>query len=614
MLFRSQWQTVLATTDYRTSPQKLWRLVRSLHTHHSSEPRTHEAILSPNSSSIPSPKEQANLLVDHYASISRLPHSPSDRLVQRRLHSFRVDRDLVPQFTPLSVTDAIQRAGQSTARGPDGISYAHLRHLGPHAISALCDLFNHSIRLNVIPSIWKLASIIPLLKPGKPPTSPSSYRPISLLSNPAKILERLVLDKIAPFIPTSPSQHGFKPLHSTTSLLTSLSQSILEGLNHSKPAPRSLVAAIDISKAFDTVPRYNLISKILDTDLHPNYKKWLANFISGRQSHISYDGVTSKTRRFPNGVPQGAVLSPSLFNLFLSDLPDSLTPSVSDSSYADDLTLLAQHPVVDTAADHLQQYLHQLEAWLTSNRMSVSAAKSSITLVTPFNREYRLEPRLTLFGSPLPVRPLSQILGVTFDRGMTFRHHVAEVDARARSRLNVMKALSSTAFGHSKESLTALYKQFIRPVLSYVSPAWAADLAPSHMQVLQRTQNAALRIATGCVRSTPVTHLHAETKVLPIKDHLDMRGTQTIASSACPGHPLRHFHLPRAPGRPIHRTPASYYGSLRARIPPVPPGRTEKSWIHEFFVARSLSEPALNSLLNEVPPPISPDEIGRAHV
>jgi len=159
--------------------------------------------------------------------------------------------------------------------------------------------------------------------------------------------------------------------------------------------------------------------------------------------------------------------------------------------------------------------------------MSVSAQKSSVTLITPCKREYGLEPRITLPGEPILALPTNKLLGVTLDRGCTFRQHLSDVNARARGKLNVMKALSPTVFGHSKESQTALYKQFVRPVLTYASPAWATDLARSHMKVIQWTQNAALRIATGCVRSTPMIHLYAETRALPIKDHLDMRGTIT---------------------------------------------------------------------------------------
>jgi len=101
------------------------------------------------------------------------------------------------------------------------------------------------------------------------------------------------------------------------------------------------MAAIDISKAFDTVSQNVLMSKILDTDLHPNYERWLAYFISGRQSRVSYNRTLSKTRLFPNGVPQGAVLSPNFFNLFLYELLFPASVGVTIQSYADDLTIVS---------------------------------------------------------------------------------------------------------------------------------------------------------------------------------------------------------------------------------------------------------------------------------
>ena len=604
-----RWAETLASVDHRTSPSKFWKLVRSLHSRFVGDPDTHEAILPTPSSPIPSPKGQANLLVNHFAGISRLPHRPSDRLTQRRLDSLPRDSAPEAEFSTSQVWDAIRGSGHSTATGPDGVAYAHLKNLGPCGVRFLTGLFNRSLRFNSIPSLWKQASIIPLLKPGKPPNHAGSYRPISLLCTASKILERLVLNKITPLLPLSPTQHGFRALHSTTSLLTCLSQSILEGLNHGKPALRSLVAAIDLSKAFDTVPRYSLVSKLLDTDLPPYCKRWLANFVAGRQSHVSYNGTKSKTRMFQNGVPQGAVLSPSLFNFFLHDLPTPHSPHVNIYSYADDLTVLVRHPLVGEAENGLQVYLCQLEEWLTSNRMVASPQKSSVTLITPFNREYRVEPRVTLLGVTLPVLPYTKILGVTYDRGMTFRQHALEVNARARSRLNTLKALSSTEFGHSKESQVALYRQFVRPVLEYACPAWTPDLAQTHLEMLQRTQNAALRIATGCVRSTPTAHLHAETKVLPLKPHVDMRGVQCFAAASRQDHPLHTLHLAVGTRRQIHTTPSAHFRALRAQIPPLPPQRKESSWIHEFFVSKALSDAAPNSSLGEVPPPIASDEL-----
>jgi len=160
--------------------------------------------------------------VNHYSSISRLPYVPSNRRVQRRLRRTELDPGLPDQFSPAQVTEAIKRDGRSSARGPDGLAFDHLRHLGPLGTRALCSLFNQSIRLNAIPDLRKLSTIVPLLKSGKTPNLPMSYRPISLLCTPSKILERLVLAKINPYISSrlSPSQHGFRSLHSTTTLLT----------------------------------------------------------------------------------------------------------------------------------------------------------------------------------------------------------------------------------------------------------------------------------------------------------------------------------------------------------------------------------------------------------
>ena len=110
---------------------------------------------------------------------------------------------------------------------------------------------------------------------------------------------------------------------------------------------------------------------------------------------------------------------------------------------------------------NLQEYIHRLEAWLTSNRMSVSASKSSLTLVTSYNREYSLEPRVTLFDSTIPVGLRTKILGVTLDRGLIFRPHESDVTSKAKNMLNVMKALSSMIFGPFQESLMALYRQFV---------------------------------------------------------------------------------------------------------------------------------------------------------
>ena len=137
----------------------------------------------------------------------------------------------------------------------------------------------------------------------------------------------------------------------------------------------------------------------------------VSTFIAVREGRISYGGVISKHRQLPNRVPQGAVLSSFLFSLFTRTLPVPTNPAVKIYTYADDLTIVSQHPRVDGAVSQLHDYLRRLEERLTTNRISAEGSKSSLTVVTPHNMEYRLKPSITLMGQTIPANNDKNILG-----------------------------------------------------------------------------------------------------------------------------------------------------------------------------------------------------------
>ena len=178
-----------------------------------------------------------------------------------------------PYFIPNMTKQAIVHTKPISSVDPGGNSYSHLKQLGSITIKAQTVILSLSIQQNSIPNIFKLGEIVPILKPTKSPTESSSYKPISLLSNHLKILERLILNHIRPAIPLSPTQHSFRAQHSTTTLLTTLTQHIHESLNVPKPAPRTFLDTTDISKAFHTVPKTLLLKKINRTNINTHYKK-----------------------------------------------------------------------------------------------------------------------------------------------------------------------------------------------------------------------------------------------------------------------------------------------------------------------------------------------------
>src|SRR6476469_2024715 len=215
-------------------------------------------------------------------------------------------------------TQAIKDTKNNNSTGPDNVNIRHLKHLGPLAINHLTEIFNLSLNQNIIAQIWKLAKIIPIPKPNKDPGLGTSYRPITLLSPIAKIIEKIILLYITANIPNNPHQHGFKTNHSTSTALHQLTNQITQGFNKPQAPDRTIVVSLDLSKAFDTVDIHSLIHKLHHTNIPPTIIKYIANYIKGRKGYTLHLNATSRPQQFKTGVPQGGVLSPTLFNIYTS--------------------------------------------------------------------------------------------------------------------------------------------------------------------------------------------------------------------------------------------------------------------------------------------------------
>ena len=233
-------------------------------------------------------------------------------------------------------------------------------------------MFKTALNKNIIPHTWKLANIVTLPKPKKDTDTGTSYRPISLLSVIAKTLEKSLLPYITANIPNTPMQHGYKTQHSTVTALHTLNNTVAKGFNQMAPPARTITVALDMSKAFDT-----LIRKLLQTNITGTIIKFIANYIKGCKAYTTYRNHTSKQRQFKTGVPQGGVLSPTLFNIYTSDLPP-----VQVMVYADDITITSTHTSTSAAEKYIQPYLHKVFAWTKQNNLLLNPDKSTCTLFT----------------------------------------------------------------------------------------------------------------------------------------------------------------------------------------------------------------------------------------
>ena len=189
----------------------------------------------------------------------------------RTAHCNTLHSTFCSPFSSLELSTAISQLSTSTSSGPDQITYPLLSLFPQSALHFLLYIFNLSWSTHTFPSAWKQSTIIPILKPGKPSDSPSSYRPISFTSCTSKLFERMVLGRLTYFLEQqdilSPVQAGFRPGRSTVDQVLLLSQSIADSFHQSKPGARTVLATVDFAKAFDSVWHSALLSKLLSLNL-----------------------------------------------------------------------------------------------------------------------------------------------------------------------------------------------------------------------------------------------------------------------------------------------------------------------------------------------------------
>ena len=345
----------------------------------------------------------------------------------RTAHCNTLHSTFCSPFSSLELSIAISQLSTSTTSGPDQITYPLLSHLPQSSSHFLLHIFNLSWSTHTFPSTWKQSIIIPILKPGKPSDSPSSYRPISLTSCTSKLFERMVLGRLTYFLEQqdilSPVQAGFRLGRSTVDQVFLLSQSIADSFHQSKPGARTVLATVDFAKAFDSVWHSALLSKLLSLDLPLCFVEWMRSYLLDRRSKVRICNSYSLPFRLRRGVPQGSVLGPVLFSLYINDFPTFLPISVKSSLYADDLAIWASSPSVECATSIVQAALNRLVEWSSKWRLPLNPLKCETSFFSLDPYQSRKQPSLYILNTPLKFNPHPTFLRVTFDRTFSFKHY-----------------------------------------------------------------------------------------------------------------------------------------------------------------------------------------------
>ena len=424
-----------------------------------------------------------------------------------------------PMPMPIISTRKVRRVLTSLktgkASGPDQIPAWFLKEFAAEIAPVLCRLFRLILNTCIYPSAWKHALVQPVPKKGDH-SNPSNYRPIALTSAIAKVFETLLNSHIINHLESncllSDHQYGFRKARSTGDLLSYLTDIWSSSL---RDFGESFIIALDISKAFDRVWHKALLAKLPSYGFTPSLCNLISSFLSNRFISVVVDGATSAPFPVSSGVPQGSVLSPTLFLLFINDLLHSTSSSMH--SFADDSTLhissnFNSQPSSATRSNSrtelsttINSDLRRVSDWGDRNLVKFNASK---TQFLPISLSANSSLPSIIFEDN-SIEPLSSIniLGVQISSNLSWRNHIIQITKSASKKLGVLFRCKKF---FSSVQLFKLYIGLIRPCLEYCSHVWGSS--PS-VSLLDRVESKAIRLINDHALTSSLDPLSLRRKV-----------------------------------------------------------------------------------------------------
>lgn len=410
--------------------------------------------------------------------------------------------------TPTEVKNEIKNnINPKKAPGFDLITGEILKHLPRKAVIKLTNLINAAFRLKYVPSLWKIAEVIMIPKPGKPPCVTSSYRPISLLPVISKLFEKLLAKRLNLIIERKnliPNhQFGFRNQHSTIDQVHRITNTIEKALEEKKVCS---AVFLDVAQAFDKVWHEGLNLK-LKYLLPKQYAEILESYLNKRFFRIKQEDSYSELKEIKAGVPQGSVLGPILYLLYTSDLPVLENNTVA--TFADDTAILAVGKRNEESIQKLQFAITQIYGWTKQWRIKLNETKSVHIDFT--NKRLNYIP-VTMNQKVVPYANTAKYLGMTLDAKLRWKEHVKKKKNELGIKLRKMYWLIGKNSSLSTYNKLLLYKQILKPVWTYGIQLWGCT-KKSNVDIIQRFQNKVLRNIANAPWYIRNNDLHRDLKV-----------------------------------------------------------------------------------------------------
>jgi hypothetical protein len=477
-----------------------------------------------NDNIVTDPKEVSNAFNDYYSSIAQ------NILLQRKYNGDGNFMKYMPahhdksfflhETDTIEVKTLIKSFNINKGTGPCSIPPKILNMICDSVSPPIAIIANLSFSTGVHPERLKVAKVIPIFKSGSKMLT-SNFRPISLLSNLNKILEKLMFNRVLSFLEQEKiiynNQFGFRPKHSTNHALISITEQIKENLDNNNYACGVFV---DFQKAFDTVNHSILLKKLDKYGIRGPALSWFKSHLTNRLQYVSILGFNSDKKSIIHGVPQGSVLGPLLFLIYINDLNNAIRHSTT-YLFADDTNLLHINQNLKKLQKEMNVDLKGLCSWLLANKISLNKKTKTVLI-------YLKKPNTTIPFNNIKINGLKlypsksvKYLGIYLDEHLNGSAHTANLIPKLR-RANGM--LSKIRHYTSPDQINSIYYAIFGSHLTYGCQIWGQSPTSTYIKKIQTLQNNALRIISFAQDFRDhVSPIYADYKLLKIKDLIDLK-------------------------------------------------------------------------------------------
>ena len=405
------------------------------------------------------------------------------------------------------ILDVIRSLNPNKAHGPDGISIRMLKICDETICKPLSIIFKNSIFSGKFPSEWKKANVVPIYKKGNKQIL-KNYRPVSLLCVCGKIFERILYNKLYGFLTSnnllSDKQSGFKSGDSCINQLLAITHGIYRSLDQGFEV-RGVF--LDISKAFDRVWHEGLVYKLKRNGIDGNLINLFKDFLYLRKQRVVLNGQFSNWKPIEAGVPQGSILGPLFFLIYVNDISDNLQSEVK--IFADDTSLFSTVHDSNNCARLLNSDLLLIQNWALQWKMSFNPDPSKQAQEVIFSRKINkpIHPQLFFNENIINSIPHQKHLGIILDQKLNFQEHINSILSKVNRSIGLLRKLNSVL---SRSSLMTIYKSFIRPHLDYGDIIFDQAFNDSFHSKMESIQYKACLAITGAIQGSSKEKLYNE--------------------------------------------------------------------------------------------------------